>query len=305
MYDETNRTGDLVALLEWYREMGVIHVVDDDATDWRARDGSGPGKGFRYPDPPSVDADAPSPVRSLPIQGTSEPDSHPAAARVTPQARNATPSPPPPPVRNFPTTLPDEAAHAARQLAATARSLDDLRRVLEGFDGCALKATAKNLCFYRGAAQAKLMVIGEAPGREEDIAGKPFVGPAGELLDKMLAAIGLDETTAHITNTVYWRPPGNRTPTPQEGLICRPFLERQIELVAPKVVLMLGGTAAKHMLETPEGIMKLRGTWRTIEVVGHPVKAMASLHPAYLLRTPIDKRKAWQDLLAVKIALET
>ncbi len=175
---------------------------------------------------------------------------------------------------------------------------------MEKFDGCALKATAKNLCFYRGVEKARLMVIGEAPGREEDIAGKPFVGPAGQLLDRMLAAIGESEQTVHITNMVYWRPPGNRTPTPQEGQICRPFLERQIELVEPEVILLLGGAAAKHMLNTPEGIMKLRGSWREIEVGQSRLRTMASLHPAYLLRTPTDKRKAWADLLAVKIALE-
>jgi len=177
--------------------------------------------------------------------------------------------------------------------------------MLEKFEGCALKATAKNLCFYRDAEKARLMVIGEAPGREEDIAGKPFVGPAGQLLDRMLAAIGESEQTVHITNMVYWRPPGNRTPTPQEGLICRPFLERQIELVEPRVILLFGGAAAKHMLNTPEGIMKLRGSWRQIEVGGKRIRTMATLHPAYLLRTPAAKRQAWADLLAVKIALDT
>ena len=306
MHDETYTTGELIALLEWYREMGVTHVVEEEPVDWRARDGAGPGKGFRYPDPPSRESETPAAPADNPMPQRATPGGSTAATSVAATPRSYAPPPSPPATsRNFPTALPDEAAQSARQLAGTARTLDDLRAVLESFDGCALKATAKNLCFYRGAPHARLMVIGEAPGRDEDIAGKPFVGPAGQLLDKMLAAIGLDETSAHITNIVYWRPPGNRTPTPQEGLICRPFLERQIELVAPKVVLMLGGAAAKHMLDTPEGIMKLRGTWRTIEIGGRPVKAMASLHPAYLLRTPIDKRKAWQDLLAVKTALET
>ena len=134
---------------------------------------------------------------------------------------------------------------------------------LAGFDGCSLKATAKNLCFYRGAhASRALMLIGEAPGREEDLEGKPFVGRAGQLLDKMLAAIGLSEADVHITNIVYWRPPGNRTPTPQEAQVCRPFLERQVELVAPEVVVLLGGAAAKHMLDVTEGIMRIRGKWR-------------------------------------------
>lgn len=168
------------------------------------------------------------------------------------------------------------------------------------FDGCGLKATAKNLCFFRGAAQASLLVIGEAPGRDEDIEGRPFVGRAGQLLDKMLAAIGMGEADTHITNIVYWRPPGNRTPTTQEAQVCRPFLERQIELVDPAVVLLLGGAAANQILALPEGVMRLRGRWRDVEIGGVVRPVMASLHPAYLLRTPAAKRLAWRDLLDVK-----
>jgi DNA polymerase len=178
-----------------------------------------------------------------------------------------------------------------------------LRATLAGFDGCALRATAKNLCFYRGAAQSRLMLIGEAPGRDEDLAGKPFVGKAGQLLDKMLAAIGLGEADAHITNVVYWRPPGNRTPTPQETQVCRPFLDRQVELVAPDLVLLLGGSAAKEILGGTDGIMKLRGRWREITLGARKVRALATLHPAYLLRTPVAKRLAWRDLLMLKAAL--
>lgn len=148
------------------------------------------------------------------------------------------------------------------------------------------------------------MVIGEAPGRDEDIAGTPFVGRAGKLLDMMLAAIGLDETKVHITNVVYWRPPGNRTPTPTEVHVCRPFLERQIELVAPEIILTVGGPAAKALLDTETGIMKTRGNWRDITVGSHAVRVMPTLHPAYLLRTPAAKRLAWRDLLAVRAALD-
>lgn len=148
------------------------------------------------------------------------------------------------------------------------------------------------------------MIIGEAPGREEDLEGKPFVGRAGQLLDKMLAAIGMGEANVHITNVVYWRPPGNRTPTPQEALACRPFLERQIALVRPKVILALGGAAAKGLFDVADGIMRIRGKWRDVEMGGHPAKAMATLHPAYLLRTPAAKGMAWRDLLAVKAALK-
>src|SRR5262249_49931557 len=139
--------------------------------------------------------------------------------------------------RAFPTAAPDDAVMAARATAKAATSLDDLRKRLARFDGCGLKATAKNLCFYRGSPATRLMIIGEAPGRDEDLEGRPFVGRAGQLLDKMLAAIGLGEADVHITNIVYWRPPGNRTPTPQEALVCRPFLERQIELVGPRLIL--------------------------------------------------------------------
>ena len=175
---------------------------------------------------------------------------------------------------------------------------------LARFDGCSLKATAKNLCFYRGAAKSRLMLVGEAPGRDEDIEGKPFVGRAGQLLDKMLGAIQLTEQDVHITNIVYWRPPGNRTPTPQEAQVCRPFLERQVELVAPEVIVLLGGAAAKHILDVPEGIMKVRGKWRDLKIGAHQVRCIATLHPAYLLRTPAAKRLAWRDLLTIRAALD-
>jgi DNA polymerase len=147
------------------------------------------------------------------------------------------------------------------------------------------------------------MLIGEAPGRDEDLQGKPFVGRAGQLLDKMLAAIGLSEADTHITNIVYWRPPGNRTPTPQEAQVCRPFLERQLELVGPDLVLLLGGAAANHIFGAGEGIMRIRGKWREATIGARTVRAIATLHPAYLLRTPAAKRLAWRDMLAVKVAL--
>jgi uracil-DNA glycosylase len=294
-------TDELLALLDWHREMGVTNAVDETATDWRERADTAPGKGFAYP----ARLVAPSPQLPTPAPAIVQ-RPEPAAPGVarTPAAPAPRPAPAAP-VRTFPTAAPDAAALAARQSAGTARSLDELRALLAAFDGCALKATAKNLCFYRGPERARLMVIGEAPGRDEDIAGRPFVGLAGQLLDRMLAAIGESEASTHITNIVYWRPPGNRPPTPQEGQICRPFLERQIELVAPDIVLLLGGTAAKHMLNTPEGIMKVRGSWREIIVGEKRLRAMASLHPDYLLKMPAAKRQAWADLLEVKRALTT
>jgi DNA polymerase len=200
---------------------------------------------------------------------------------------------------------PEAALMAARTAARAAGSLEELRAKLTGFDGCGLKATAKNLCLYRGAARSRLMLIGEAPGRDEDLAGKPFVGRAGQLLDRMLAAIGLSEADVHITNAVYWRPPGNRTPTPQETQVCRPFLERQAELVGPDLVLLLGGSAAKEVLGVTDGIMRLRGKWREVTLGERKVRTLATLHPAYLLRTPAAKRLAWRDLLMLKAALQT
>jgi DNA polymerase len=208
-----------------------------------------------------------------------------------------------PPAR-FATGAPDAAETAARALAARVGDLAALQSALEGFEGCALKATAKSTCFYRGATKASVMIIGEAPGRDEDLEGRPFVGRAGQLLDRMLEAIDLDETSVHITNVVYWRPPGNRTPTPQETQICRPFLMRQMELVEPDVVILLGGSAAKTVFDTADGIMKVRGKWREITIGSRKVRALATLHPAYLLRTAAAKRMVWRDLLALKSVLQ-
>jgi DNA polymerase len=148
------------------------------------------------------------------------------------------------------------------------------------------------------------MIIGEAPGRDEDLEGRPFVGRAGQLLDRMLGAIGLSEQDVHITNVVYWRPPGNRVPTPEEVEICQPFVERQIGLVEPDMIMTLGGVAAKAMLGVTDGILRVRGKWRQLEVAGRKLPVMPTLHPAYLLRTPAAKRQAWRDLVEVKLALD-
>ena len=188
----------------------------------------------------------------------------------------------------------------ARQRAAGAASLEELRNILDGFEACPLRYTAKNLVFADGNPQAPLMLVGEAPGAEEDLQGKPFVGRAGQLLDRMLAAIGIDRSSAYIANIVYWRPPGNRTPTPQETQICRPFIERQIELAAPQVLVLLGGAAAKELLGRSDGILRLRGKWLELEAGGRTIPVLPTLHPAYLLRQPAQKRLAWRDLLAVK-----
>jgi uracil-DNA glycosylase family 4 len=193
---------------------------------------------------------------------------------------------------------------AAREAAATCETLDDLRATLAGFGGCNLRHTATSLVFADGNPQARVMFVGEAPGFEEDLQGLPFVGKSGQLLDRMIAAIGLDRSSAYIANVIPWRPPGNRTPTPQETEICRPFIERQITLVDPDVLVLLGGASAKQILKTNEGILRLRGKWQPYDTGVREIRAMATLHPAYLLRQPLQKRLAWRDLLAVKQALE-
>jgi uracil-DNA glycosylase family 4 len=263
-------------ILRWYREAGVDEAVADAPCDWS-----------RLGAPAVIEIAAGT--EEIDIGGTVRPERAPA---------------PPQPIARANPTLPlDSSAFAAREAARSAPDLAALEAALAAFDGCPLKKTAKNLCMSRGNPQARLMLIGEAPGRDEDLEGKPFVGRAGRLLDKMLAAIGLSEADVYITNTVFWRPPGNRTPTPQEVQACQPFLDRQIELVAPDIIVLLGGAAAKQVLATDDGIMKLRGKWRSYQSGGRAIRTMATLHPAFLLRTPAAKRQAWRDLLLIKAAL--
>jgi uracil-DNA glycosylase family 4 len=290
------------ALLAWYRDMGVDAALGEMTIDWLAHGQIAPGAAMREAlaarreDTPAPDVPPALPSDSRPERAGEV--ARPASSRpaMLPPAGGAV-------ARSFPSSAPDVSQHAARSAATGAASLADLEAALRAFDGCGLKATAKNLCLYRGAARARVMLIGEAPGRDEDLAGKPFVGPAGQLLDRMLASIGLDEGSVHITNVVYWRPPGNRTPTPQEATVCRPFLERQVALVAPDYVVPLGGAAAKALLDVAEGIMRVRGRWHTGAFGGREVRLLATLHPAYLLRTPAAKRLAWRDLLTLKAAL--
>jgi uracil-DNA glycosylase family 4 len=198
----------------------------------------------------------------------------------------------------------EAAILSAREAARTSPTLDALRALLENFDGCALKATATRLVFADGNPQARIMFVGEAPGREEDLEGLPFVGRSGKLLDRMIAAIGLDRTSAYIANVIPWRPPGNRTPTPQETQICLPFIQRQIELVNPDVLVTLGNPSTQTLLDTREGIMKTRGRWFEYNTGTRVIRAIATFHPAYLLRSPGYKRMAWQDLRAIAKALQ-
>ncbi len=218
-------------------------------------------------------------------------------------------APPPTPVEVPRPALPaaDATALDAAALASEAETLEALRAVIDRFDGCALKVTATNLVFADGNPQARLMLVGEAPGAEEDRKGLPFVGRAGQLLDRMLAAIGLDRNAVYITNILNWRPPGNRTPNPSETTMCLPFVHRHIALVRPDILVLLGGTSAKALLATNDGIMKLRGRWYDLAVPGlaEPLPTMATFHPAYLLRTPLAKRQSWKDLIAIAKRLET
>ena len=198
---------------------------------------------------------------------------------------------------------PDAAVMAAREAAKSAASLDELRAILERFEGCALRNTASRLVFADGNPQARVMFVGEAPGRDEDIEGLPFVGRSGKLLDRMLAAIGLDRTAVYIANIVPWRPPGNRTPTPQESAICLPFITRQIEFANPDLLVTMGQPATQTLLGTKDGITRTRGRLFNYQTGTRDIRALPTFHPAYLLRQPLQKRLAWRDFLAIKKTL--
>lgn len=199
----------------------------------------------------------------------------------------------------------DSQVASAREAAHNAQTLEELKAQLEAFDGCPLKFTAKSTCFADGTPGSALMLIGEAPGRDEDIQGLPFVGRSGQLLNRMLTAIGLERKQVYIANTIPWRPPGNRTPTPMESELCRPFIDRQIELAQPEILAALGGPAAKSLTGAKEGILRLRGNWRVYRTAGDmEIPVMPTLHPAYLLRTPSQKKLAWNDFLMVKMRLK-
>lgn len=288
---------DIAELLAFYASAGVDEALEDS-----------PINRFAEARPKPIER-APTPAREA------RPEARPAVVPEPYAGGTAEPLPASPgldvsripdaPTRPMTASVPDEAqALLARQLAASAATLEELRQHMAAFDGCNLKFTAKNLVFADGNPNADLMLVGEAPGRDEDLEGLPFVGRSGRLLDRMLAAIGLDRTSAYIANVIPWRPPGNRTPTPHETEICRPFIERQIELVNPKVLVNLGGPSAKTLLNTTDGILRLRGNWRVHTTAsGIAIPAMPTLHPAYLLRTPAHKKLAWRDFLEVKAKL--
>jgi len=263
-----------------------------------------------------IEAGADEAIGEEPVDRTTAPRAEPEP-RARPEAAPPPPSPPapsppspqPPVWRPEPGPLEsaEAALHSARELAVAANSLAELKAALEAFEGCPLKATAMNLVFADGNPEARIMMIGEAPGAEEDRQGLPFVGVSGRLLDRMLACIGLDRSSVYITNMLFWRPPGNRTPTAAEIASCLPFTERHIELAAPDYLVLVGGMSAKNLLARSEGILRLRGNWRPYQHSGlpRPIPALPTLHPAYLLRQPQQKRLAWRDLLSLHRALAT
>lgn len=262
------------ALLRWYVDQGLDEAIGEDAVDR-----------FALP-PPAA-----------------------ATASVTPAAAPAATPPAPTPIR--PASPPPQRApiplespqlvEDAREVARKATSVAELEAAVQAFEGCALKRTAKNTVFADGVVGAPVMIIGEAPGADEDRLGKPFVGVSGQLMDRMFSAIGMSrERDLYITNILFWRPPGNRTPTLAEQAICLAFTRRHIELARPKLVVLAGGTAVKAVLDTTEGITRLRGKWATLRLDdGTEVPALPTFHPAYLLRTPASKRQSWWDLLSI------
>jgi DNA polymerase len=265
----------LVSLLDFYAESGVDCALDEAPHDRFAE---------------AARPQTPAPARF--------------AVQEAPRDLARGPAPAPRPASPQAVPSPDEAAADARERARSAKTLAELEELLAGFEGCALKKSAKNLCFADGSPQARVMIVGEAPGADEDRTGKPFVGRAGQLLDRMLKAIGLDRAAVYIANVVPWRPPGNRDPTPQEVAACRPFLERQIELVDPDIVVCVGGASARALLGVKDGILKTRGRWFPYHTGTREIRALATLHPAYLLRSPLQKRLAWRDLRALRRALD-
>jgi uracil-DNA glycosylase len=263
----------LAALLDWYVAMGIDEAIGETPHDSFAP---------RPPRPTPVAAAAPSPTPRPAPSITLPPLAAPAVRPIV--------------------SASNEIA-GARKLAEAATTLTELEAAVSSFEGCALRKTATHTVFADGTPHAPVMVIGEAPGGDEDRLGKPFVGRSGQLLDRMLAAIGLDrQTNVYITNILFWRPPGNRKPTEAEIALCLPFVWRHIALGMPRVVLLSGGTATRAILGRAEGITKLRGKWFDLAVPGvdSPVPALTTYHPSFLLRTPSRKSESWRDFLELQ-----
>lgn len=285
-------------VLRWYVLAGVDEAIDDIAHDRFAEALSGrgePGRRVHHPqNPVSATPLAPSSPPSLTFDpSVSAVDASGDALQIRAADRGSIPGA-------------DAAVKSAVALARAAETLEALRVAVTDFDGCPLKRTAMTTVFGDGAPDAKVVLIGEAPGADEDRQGIPFVGASGQLLDRMLASIGLDRSSVFISNTVFWRPPGNRTPTSSEIAVCQPFVERLIELIDPRILVTVGGPASQSLLAQKGGMSRLRGRWFTFSTprLGHPIPAGAIFHPAYLLRSPEQKRLAWRDLLAIREKLE-
>ena len=264
------KAAEAAAMIEWLVEMGADEIVGDL-----------PMNRLATAKAPEAEARRPAPVPS-----------------VQPKAV----------IGQFRSTSVSQAQGSsdASQMAAECMTLSDIEQALMRFDACPLKKTATNLCFADGNPEAEVMLIGEAPGRDEDIQGKPFVGRSGQLLDRMLQAIGLSrhgetpQNSVYISNVIFWRPPGNRTPTDQETLMCLPFLRRAIEIKQPRLLVCLGATPTQRLIGRSEGILKLRGRWFDFASSQGSIPLLATLHPAYLLRQPAQKRLAWRDFLSLK-----
>jgi uracil-DNA glycosylase len=279
--DHPLNDAELAAALDWYRAVGVDLAVGEEPVDRFAASAAAPRRA--------------APVTAMPGVATS-------SAIVAPvlQRRSDAPAPVSAPV--VVSLAPDPSE--TRALAASATTLDALRAVMDAYEGCTLKKRATQLCFADGNPEAEIMLVGEGPGEQEDLQGKPFVGKAGQLLDRMLAAIGLDRTRVYIANMVPWRPPGNRDPSPEELALCTPFLIRQVELVAPKFLVTLGNVPTRSLFQSSNGITRMRGQWKELEIGNHRVRSLATLHPAYLLRSPASKALAWRDMLSLRQAIE-
>jgi DNA polymerase len=296
MPDHSFDRAALEALLDFHLEAGVDLALDETPHDRFAEDAARAAARTRQDAPRSAP----------PSRAAAGPVSAPDAA---PPDRNR-PAPPRPaaPPRVLPKAAagaPEDAALLAREQAAHAQSLEELEAILAAFEGCTLKFSAKNLAFSDGNPAGRVMLVGEAPGADEDRIGKPFMGRSGRLLDRMLAAIGLDRSQVYLANVVPWRPPGNRTPTPQEIAICRPFIARQIELASPEFLVCLGGPATQNLLSIKDGILRSRGRWMSYRTDdGRDIRTLPTLHPAYLLRQPLQKRLGWRDFTALRRALD-
>jgi len=287
---------ELAALLHFYADSGVEWLVEDEPVDRFAQ--------FAAQKAAQAEARMPATARQQqPAQNESAPTSRTGGAsraqnRTAPAARSAAP----PPIPSV--AVPDGGAVASARFAAeSARSLAELKTALEAFNGCNLKNGARSTVFASGDPALGIMVIGPMPNAEDDRDGIPFSGRQGQLLDKMLGAIGLAREAVMLTNVIPWRPPGNRMPSDAEIEICRPFLERQVALAEPKLLLLLGNFPARFFLGANGTIHSLRGQWRDLSFAGLSLSAIATLHPQELLAAPANKALAWQDLLAFKMRL--